>query len=197
VRLLAGNALTELSIENCARQLLDEPAAALLSDALRANTSLTALHLRFCGVWENPAAGLVLMNALAGHPRLRVIDLCGNSVHDNDAAAFAVLGALVAENTPSLQQLNVSHSTLGDAGMGPLVEALRQNTHLHSLDCQCACMSGRMSEAFARDRLLPAVRANASLRTLTVEPPDYGEGAPKSAREAAALVAARAQQSRA
>jgi hypothetical protein len=192
VRLLAGNALLELSIGNGLR-LLDEPAASLLGDALRANTSLTALHLSFCHLWERPAAGNALCAALAGHPRLRTIDLSYNSVGGNiKADERAALGVIVAANSPALQLVDVRSNWLGDAGMSPLVEALRHNTHLTKLDCG----GNRMSEAFARDRLLPAVRANASLRKLIVAESGTPHCAAESAHEAAALVAARAQQSR-
>jgi hypothetical protein len=190
VRLLAGNALTELIIYNHGGRLLDEPAAALLGDALRANTSLTTLRWSSCGLWDRPAGGFVLLAALAGHPRLYSIDLSGNRVRDNDAdenAAFAALGALVASNAPALEQLNVSNSWLRDEGMGPLVDALRLNTHL----CVLNCADNGMSEAFAHDRLLPAVRANTSLRELIVE--GNGARASERAREVAALVAARWQ----
>jgi hypothetical protein len=171
--------------------LLDEPATALLSDALVANTSLTALHLTLVGLWRRPAAAVALVTALAGHPRLRAIDLSYNIVHGDADASAALLGALVAANARTLQRLDISISLLGDAGMGPLVDALRHNTHLRVLNCAV----NEMSEAFARDRLLPAVRDNTGLRTLTVDPPhEYGDRAPDSAREAAALVAARVQQ---
>jgi hypothetical protein len=63
----------------------------------------------------------------------------------------------------------------------PLVDALASNTHLLKL----LCGGNRLSADFARDRLLPAVRANASLRKLGA-----GGGA---AAEAEAVVAARAQ----
>ncbi len=196
VRLLGGNALVELNISSTAEaaglllleQLLDDtPAAALLSDALRANTSLTALRLSCCGVWNHPAAAAVLSAALAGHPRLRAIDLSDNRNPRLGAAAAAevsaALGALVAANEPALQQLNVSNSALVDKEMGLLVDALRHNTHLTKLDCS---ING-MSEAFARDRLLPAVRANTSLRTLVALPFLGGV----AGREAEELVAAR------
>jgi Ran GTPase-activating protein (RanGAP) involved in mRNA processing and transport len=192
VRLLGGNALVELHILNINTVLLYEPAAALLGDALRANTSLTALRLSYCSLWYHPAAGIALCAALAGHPRLRAIDLSYNSVCKN-ADACAVLAALVAANAPALQQLDVRHTWLRDAGLGPVTEALCHNTHLTKLNCG----GNKMSEAFARDRLLPAVRANTSLRELTVVDDRAPYGAPESAHEAAALVAARAQQSRA
>jgi hypothetical protein len=196
VRLLAGNALAELTIGNHGVQLLDEPAAALLSDALRANTSLTALQLMLVGLWRRPAAAAVLMAAMTGHSRLRTIDLSHNPelgvLHSSADCPSATLGALVAANAPALEHLDVSNCGLGDAGLGPLVDALRHNTHLRSLDIS----HNEMSEEFARGRLLPAVRANSALRTLTVEwHPAYGRGprTPESAHEAAALVASRAQ----
>jgi hypothetical protein len=193
VRLLGGNALTELSIVNGEQLLRDEPAAALLGAALRANTSLTVLRLTQW-LWGNPAATAVLLGALAGHRSLRAIDLsCNLRLHcPADAAAVvgAALGALVAANTPALTQLNVSNSQLGDVGMGPLVDALRHNTHLRVLVCWNSCVS----EAFARDRLLPAVRANTALLTLTTKFDDTLDTPCPALEAAAALVAARAQQ---
>jgi hypothetical protein len=198
-RLLGGNAVAELCIHSRLNgPLLDEPAAALLGDALQANTSLTTLRLQCMDLWRSPATTAVLFGALTGHPRLRTLAVSDNHIMqpvgdaaDAAGAAGAALGTLLLANAPALQQLDVSGSRLGDVGLGLLVDALPHNTHLRTLDCG---LNG-MSEAFARDRLLPAVRANASLRTLTVEPPEYGERATESAREAAAFVAARAQQS--
>jgi hypothetical protein len=94
-----------------------------------------------------------------------------------------VLGALLAANAPALTELDVSWCDLGDEGLRPLFDALPPaNTHLRALDC------GRnwTSEAFARERLLPAVRANSSLRELKTEL--YSD----AAREAEALVQCRA-----
>jgi Ran GTPase-activating protein (RanGAP) involved in mRNA processing and transport len=78
------------------------------------------------------------------------------------------LGALVAANAPALTMLNVSSCALGDEGLGPLVDALAANTHLQTLNCS----GNGMSKAFAFDRLLPAVRANTSLRSLTLHDDD-------------------------
>jgi hypothetical protein len=66
--------------------------------------------------------------------------------------------------------------------MRPVAEALRHNTHLTTLNCG----GNDTSEAFARNELLPAVRANCSLRELFAD-----QSAP--AHEAVALVAARAR----
>jgi hypothetical protein len=101
------------------------------------------------------------------------------------AEAGAALAALLRANAPALQTLDIGWCRLRDEGMGPVVEALRHNTHLTKLDCRC----NLMSEVFASARLLPAVRANASLRELVASDHD-GHSA---ARTAEALVAARAQ----
>jgi hypothetical protein len=49
--------------------------------------------------------------------------------------------------------------------MAPLCAALRRNTHLRALNCN----GNILTEAFAADVLLPAVRVNRSLRALTTE----------------------------
>ncbi len=72
--------------------------------------------------------------------------------------------------------------------LGPLFDALPHNTHLHTLDCDGA---KSMSYAFARDRMLPAVRANTSLRRL-FDPEDLEDcedpDVERILREAVALV---------
>jgi hypothetical protein len=181
-RLLGGGTLTGVNISQEGQQLLDGPSAALLAAALRDNSTLT--HLRISGdTWRDTAAAAVLLGALTGHRSLRTLDLSDNYVLVEAPAAGAAIGALVAANAPALTELDVSWSSLGDAGLRPLFDALPRNTHLHELDISY----NGMSEAFVRDVLLPAVRANASLRTLharsAVEYPGVAE--------AIALVAAR------
>jgi hypothetical protein len=161
-RLLDGDALTTLE---CSRSnFLDAPAAAVLAAALRGNSTLTSLALNDVGVFRDAAAAAELLGALTGHASLRMLSLRGNVVAaPHRAAAGASLGALVAANAPALAQLDVWWCDLGDDGLRPLFEALPHNAHLRELDCS---YNSGMSEAFARDALLPAVRANASLRTL-------------------------------
>jgi hypothetical protein len=96
--------------------------------------------------------------------------------------AGAALCALVAANAPALHELDVSFCLLGDAGLRPLFDALPANTHLRTLDCR----ANKLSNVFVRDSLLPAVRANSSLRELKM---DLRTGV---AREAVALVQSRA-----
>jgi Leucine-rich repeat (LRR) protein len=187
-RLLGGDTLSELHINNAFEQLLDEPAATLLANALRANTSLTALTLHTINLWHDAAAATEFMGALTGHPRLRVLDLSYNGQPRQGALQAAQVGAklaaLLLANAPALQTLIRFDMQLFDAGMRPVVEALRHNTYLTTLNC-----SNNRSEAFARNKLLPAVRANASLRKLRAG----DEGAAAAVREAEALVAARTQ----
>jgi hypothetical protein len=98
-------------------------------------------------------------------------------------AADAALGALVAANAPALTELDVSWNGLSDAALRPLFEALPFNTHLRTL----SVVYNGTSDAFARDVLLPAVRANTSLRKLrALEYERFG-----GLTEAVVLVAAR------
>jgi hypothetical protein len=134
-------------------------------------------------MWRDPAAGTELLGALTGHASLRLLALWANSVDQADQAAAGVsLGALIAANAPALTQLNVPYCDLDDDGMRAMFEALPHNTHL----CTLTCYGNEMSEAFARDVMLPSVRANTSLRSLDVGLPESA-----SAREAEALVAQR------
>jgi hypothetical protein len=166
-RLLGGAALTSLYIVDHEHvQLLDAPAAALLGGALRKNGVLQ--HLALCRVrlWDDLAAAVTLLSSLSAHPSLRELTLAHNIVAPAHAACSgAALFALVASNAPALQTLNVHAWRLGDAGLRPLFEALPHNTHLRMLGCS----RNDMSEACARDVLVPAVRANASLMALWVE----------------------------
>jgi hypothetical protein len=102
-------------------------------------------------------------------------------------ALGAALGALVAANAAALHELNLSYLAFFDAGLlalGPLLDALPLNTHLRTLNLDCI----RCTHDFARDRLLPSVRANMSLRRLIVP---HGAHANAFVYEAEALVAAR------
>jgi hypothetical protein len=164
VRLCGSSTLMFLCLDGGAEVLPDAPAAVALGNALRANR-LTTLVLANLGIWRDPAVGTALLGALTGHPSLMMLVVsCMRVPAAHQAAAGAALGALVAANSPALHVLDASWSWLGDAGWGPLVDALPGNTHLRRLrGCD---REGRLSEAFARDLLLPAVRANTSLRTL-------------------------------
>jgi Leucine-rich repeat (LRR) protein len=139
-------------------------------------------------LWNDATPATELMGALTAHPRLRVLEL-GSWPREGGLQAAevgALLATLLLANAPALQTLDIRRNHLGDEGMRPVVEALRHNTHLTKLNCT----NNDLSEAFARERLLPAVRANAGLHELAAAADQDDEGA---AREAEALVAARAR----
>jgi hypothetical protein len=189
-RLISGGALTRLCVlENNRQQLLEQPAAALIADALRANSSLTSLEVHGCRFWEDAVAALLLLRALTAHRSLRTLNLNYNSIQPGDQQAPALgaaLGALVTANTSALHDLRLSCVALNDTGLlalGLLLDALPLNTHLRTLDLDY----NSCTEDFARNRLLPAVRANTSLRHLSV----LDEHDNEFLREAAALVAVR------
>jgi hypothetical protein len=188
VRLLRGG-LARLVISNL-QQMLDMPAALLLSNELRASTTLTSFHLRCVQLWADAAAAVLLLGALVSHPSLRELNVSFNAAGTPamQAIAGALLSALVAANAPALHTLDVSFCSLGDAGMRLLADALPHNNHLHTLVC------GRnfMTEGFMRNRLRPAVQANASLRKLVlIDFTDDEAAHPAIVRELHELVAAR------
>jgi hypothetical protein len=183
-RLLSSDALTTLECRS--RPQRDAPVAGVLAAALRANSTLTSLALDTAGVFDDAAAGAELLGALTGHASLRVLDLQRNHVMPAEGTAVgAALGALLAANTPALTELDVSECNLGDDGLRPLFAALRANTQLRTLTCANNYHTLHMPHAFARDVLLPAVRANTGLRML-----DTGNDTAIE-RKAAALVARR------
>jgi hypothetical protein len=176
-RLVAGGSLETLLVHGEPSHLLDEPAAVLLGNALRANTSLTSVTFKFVGLFADAAAVTALLGALTAHPTVQKLDL---SYNFNDAeeptpaalaAAVAALGALVAANAPALRELRLDGCDLTDAGLGPLVDALPANTHLRVLDCR----HNFLSEPFKHERLLPAVRANAWLEAMIEESEEEDE----------------------
>ena len=61
-----------------------------------------------------------------------------------------------------MTMLDISLAALTDVSMTPLTDALPLNTHLRELQCTRV----GMSDAFAHERFLPAIRANTSLRLL-------------------------------
>jgi hypothetical protein len=189
-RLISGGALTELSMWNDNQQVLDQPVGALIADALRANSTLTALQLQCCGLWQHAAAATLVLGALTAHRSLRTLDLGFNVLLDGDQAPAlgAILGALVAADAPALRELHLSHIALNDVGLlglPPLLNALALNTHLHTLNLGYS----HCTNNFARNVLLPAVRANTSLRHLVVR--SLGGNQTELMREAEALVTAR------
>jgi hypothetical protein len=163
VRLLAEGSLAVLEINQPYRQVFAAAGAALVADALRSNTTLTALHLRGVHLCVDMDAAELVLGALVGHLSLRELWIIYEDTTDEDCIVFgAALAALIAADAPALQVLVCKRNELGDDGLAPIVGALALNRHLHTLDVG----DNGMSEDFARERLLPAVRTNTTLRKL-------------------------------
>ena len=192
-RLLAGGVLKELYVSRPrmpvgGAPLLDAAGAALVAGALRANRTLDTLGLLNAGLCRDTSATVTLLDALVGHPSLRVLHI--NYEHEVGLAALAAgLGAIIAANVPALHTLRVMQMPMFDAGLAPLLDALPGNSHLRELDIS---YTGALSAEFTRDRLLPAVRANMGLqefKCVSAGEPDA------SVAEAIRLVAARPRRS--
>jgi hypothetical protein len=182
-RLLAEGSLTVLEISLTCEHLFDAAGAALVADALRVSSTLMKLNLCFTGLCDDMDAACAVLGALVGHPSLRELLIVAETTAKEDVSAFgSALAALIAADAPALKVLDCSSNFLIDAGLAPIVEALTLNHHLHELKLH----TNYLSEAFARERLLPAVRANTTLRALDCL--GYGETEPAAAAEAEELV---------
>jgi hypothetical protein len=192
---LASAPLTELAFD--LDDALTNADAAALAAALHANTTLTSLQLD-C-TWGEPAVVAALLGALTGHGSLRKLGLNYGYIEGDDAGvaqqalAGAALGALLAADAPALEELEMDGSDVYDASLRPLFGALPANSHLRTLILNgSGNHASAVSAAFARDVLLPAVRANGSLTRLSL-----GTAVPwDSARQAEQLVQQRRRQQR-
>ena len=184
-RLLAGESLTELKFgfRRGITPLFDAAGAALVAAALRANTSLTQPQFDASRVCANMQAMTTLSAALVGHPTLRALMLIDEWT-PMPAELGAALATLVDANAPALQRMGISGSALGDDGMTPLMDALPRNNHLRELDF---IGSNAMTEGFANEQLLPAVRANTLLRMFICRE-DHGDVLCAAVAEAEELV---------
>ena len=135
---------------------------------LRASTCFSNLTLRDTHFWSDSGAGAAVIRALVSHPCLETLSMEFETPNDEagKAAAGAALGALVAANSPALRKLILFQCQLSDVGLAPVFAALNLNTHLRKLSCQFSAIS----EAFVRDAVLPAVRANVGLHRLSLHP---------------------------
>lgn len=144
--------------------LFDSAASAdLFCNTLRANPHIEMLTFNNIGLWYNMAAGTALMTTLQTLPSLKKLQLSYNGVQPEHAAAAGTLVGALILNAPGLKSLVISFTYVGNADLGPIYDALPHARQLETLDCL-----GSVSNAFARDRILPAVRACAPLRHLSM-----------------------------
>ena len=142
---------------------LNAEGGAALAAALAANTTLRTLHLSV-RCWRNGEAAAAVLQAAIGHPSLQALVLPSSHLDAlaNPAQTGAQLAAIITANSPALTRLDISLVALTDVGMEALTDALPRNTHLRELHCARV----GMSDEFASDRFLPAIRANTALRLL-------------------------------
>jgi hypothetical protein len=206
-RLLVDGALTNLCIHGQDDGLGNDEVfysgndATVVAAALRASPTLTSLEFKHAGLGHTAAASktaVVLLGALVGHRTLRSLTLGGDMVFRGKVARKlgAALAAVVAADAPAFTKLDVRgpfhiRQRLDQYLLAPVLAALPHNHHLRKLDLSY----NHMSEAFAREQLLPAARSNTSLRELFLCGPDDGVARPLSAaaEEAMELVRSRAR----
>jgi hypothetical protein len=134
-------------------------------EALRNSKSLRVLELEWVNLWADSAAAYQLIAAIEGHSALHELKLRNNPTDRTPAAQQAAgecLARLIAQSS-SLWGLDLSYDGLGEAGLEPFFQALRSSTGLVKL---IFGHNEQFSAEFARDVVLPAVRANTSLREL-------------------------------
>ena len=197
--LTASLTLEHLWISNSHAPLFVGDGVPAFCAALRSAPALSRLTLCCSLLWHVPATGSALLRALRGRPLLRELDLSCNEAPSAAAQRVAgeALAALLAAPGGRLEALNVDYNNLGDTGMRPLAAALRGAQSLRRLIAThnnvspdelsyrlMDCLPLRRRAGVARGVILPAVRANASLRALRL-------GQPGALTEAEAIVAAR------
>jgi len=109
-RLLQAGCLERLVINNRQEALLGRkqgPYLTAFCNALRSST-LQALNLRSCRLWQDPAAAGELLVALVGHPTLRELSLhdSAGGVHNAQTFAGAQLASVITRSS-AMQQLNL------------------------------------------------------------------------------------------
>jgi hypothetical protein len=156
----AGGSLTELDISNVNPPLEGAGMPAFCA-ALRASR-LVKLRLAQMSLFDSLEDGPAVVAACTGHPTLRELDLSWNHVDAvTSPAVGAALAALVSANS-ELHSLDVSYCRLGDDAARPLFAAVAGSTRLQTLHCY----DNGISAECAREAVLPAIQANASLRKL-------------------------------
>ena len=184
-RLLRDGVLTSLKLKVGPRDAAD---AVLVADALRQNNTLTSLTFNIDEISLDVTAACTLLGAMVGHSSLCSLRFYFPQVPRDAGALGIAFAALVAADAPALQNLSFSDAWLGDAGLAPVVDALHRNHYLRKLNL----CDTRASEAFTRERLLPALHANSSLRELLLG--DEEQQLTPAESQAVALVRSRTQQ---
>jgi len=131
--------------------------------ALR-SCKLNSLDLSATRLFDSLPDGLAVLDALTGHPTLQTVHLLGNRPTENNRVTVGeAMGRLVTADS-ALRSLDMSYCRLGNEALRPLFAAVAQSTRLRELDSA----HNDISSKFARHLVLPAIRSNASLRSLVI-----------------------------
>ena len=132
-----------------------------------------------------------MLSVACNRPVLRPLGRGGEDEHEEAYARLdeqravmgALLGALLAADSPALLKLDAYDCELEDCGAAAVLGGLLGNTHLRTLDLRL----NDLTEDCAQDTLLPAVHAAVQLTTLFVDGSARGD----AFLEAERIVAAR------
>jgi Ran GTPase-activating protein (RanGAP) involved in mRNA processing and transport len=137
---------------------------ALLSD----NSKITELEIHISCGWTLPTLGLThVLQALKRRPTLTKLGLFGFHLDLDDARELGV----VLGNTPNLQTLVLTETTLGSAGLAELASALYHNTSIKVLDISGNRLSDMISVRLLRD----IIRLNKTMTTLDLSRNEFGQ----------------------
>lgn len=177
-RLLQSPGFERLKISNNGWTVFEGLALPAFCETLRNSKSLTALELDGVNLWDDLEVLSELFAALEGLPTLQKLKLRRNRTDEAPriaASRWAVderldelqravrkyLARLIVRSN-SLRSLKLKDNLLGEAGMTPIFQALNGSRTLSELS-----LHEGISVDFTRNVVLPAVRANTSLRTLS------------------------------
>jgi len=192
-RLLQAGCLETLVIFNDGEALFElGPDLTAFCHALCSST-LQNLVLGQVELWRYPDAADELLFSLLGHPTLRELSLHFDGVATNysQRAAGERLASLIRHSS-ALRKLDLSGNQFRNACLAPIFEALsRRSSTLKELRFDHESIRRK----FARDVILPVVRANSSLRALSfgIDGDCNGLEPFPELKEAQAIVAARTQ----
>ena len=124
LKAIANNRIEELSL--CGEKLLPENVA-LLSNALKHNTSLRRADLRSCGIDDEGAKHLSL--ALAENATLVELWLEDNEISDEGLGHIS----LALKKNTALKTLRLQDNNIGDAGIDHIIGALPEGVALENL----------------------------------------------------------------
>ena len=177
-RLLNGNTLISLHLDwldyNSHPGVADAADVAQFATALHGCTTLQRLDMRRAPRFDIPAFATML-TALAGHTSLQEMTCRWFGDYDEDfpEPAVAAIGDIISANAPALRCFALD--IFGNFGGGDdapdafrhIFQALSVNTALSTFVCSHDGIL--LSDAFVRSAMLPALRANISLREFSVE----------------------------